>query len=214
MVCKFHIAYFYIICLLLINSADSFSQYGDMRFEHLTAEDGLSSPSTTLCIFQDSKGFIWLGTEEGLNRYDGYNCKIFRHNPDDPASLSNNTVQAILEDDSCNLWIGTFDGLDRFNMKTEEFTHFRNKPDDSSSISGNSVISIIKDRSGILWIGTYRGGLNKLVPNNENDSLPTFIRYKPNANDPTSICGDEINSICEDKSGVIWLGTNNGLSRL
>ncbi|MFC2103681.1 two-component regulator propeller domain-containing protein, partial [Bacteroidota bacterium] len=208
-----HIVRLLLVFSLLLLPNLSYPQYGDMRFEHLTAEDGLSTPSSILCIYQDSKGFMWLGTEEGLNRYDGYNCKIFRHNPDDSASLSHNTVQAILEDDSCNLWIGTADGLDRFNMKTEEFTHFRNNPDNSSSISGNSVISIIKDRSGILWIGTYRGGLYKLVTNNENDSLPTFIRYKPNANDPTSIGGDEINSICEDKSGIIWLGTNNGLSR-
>ena len=193
---KVNIVYFLIICLLLFSPTNSFSQNRNIRFECLSAEEGLSL-STIQCIYQDSKGFIWLGTEGGLYRYDGYNFKIFNHNPDDPKSLSFNDIYAIYEDSPGIIWIGTYGGgLNKFNMKTETFTHYRHRPDDPTSLSDDEVLSVIKDQFGNLWIGTYGGGLNKLAKSNEKDSLLTFIHYRPNINDHTSLDGDEIYSIC------------------
>ena len=210
---KVHIVFLSIICLLLSINTSTFSQYGDIRFEHLTTNDGLSN-GIILCIYQDSMGFIWVGTENGLHRYDGYNFKIFQSSVKNSSSLSHNIVQAILEDDSKNLWIGTLGGgLDRLNMTTERFTNIKNIIADSSSLSDNNVLAIIQDQSRNLWVGTYAGGLNKIIFDNEIGALRTIIHYKPKINDSTSLSGLTVNSISEDKSKNIWIGTNNGLSK-
>src|SRR5512138_988433 len=95
------------------------------RFEHLTIEDGLSQ-NAGLAVFQDSKGYLWIGTQDGLNRYDGYSFHIYKHDPEDPNSLSHNSILAITEDKDGFLWIGTWGGgLNRFDPSTEKFVHYR-----------------------------------------------------------------------------------------
>ena len=91
-----------------------------IKFEHLSVEHGLSH-SGVLCILQDSKGFLWFGTADGLNRYDGYTFRVYKHDPEDPHSWSKNLVESIYEDRSGELWIGTADGLNRFKHDTEQF---------------------------------------------------------------------------------------------
>ena len=96
-----------------------------VRFEHLTIEDGLSQ-NAGLAIFQDSKGYLWIGTQDGLNRYDGYNFKIYKHDPDDPNSISHNSILAIEEDQDGYLWIGTWGGgLNRFDPAAGTFIRYR-----------------------------------------------------------------------------------------
>ncbi|MCP4601187.1 MAG: hypothetical protein GY847_11800 [Proteobacteria bacterium] len=130
-----------------------------LRFEHVSLEQGLSQ-STVFCILQDSQGFIWFGTEDGLNKYDGYTFTVYKHDPEDSNSLSGNRIQAILKDDSGTLWIGTSDGgLDRYDRKLDRFTHYRNDPNDLSSLSDDDITAIYQDRDGVLWIGTGGGGL-------------------------------------------------------
>jgi ligand-binding sensor domain-containing protein len=98
-----------------------------VRFEHLTIEDGLSQ-NAGLTIFQDSKGFLWIGTQDGLNRYDGYTFKIFKRDADNPNSLSHNSILAITEDKEGFLWIGTWGGgLNRFDPATETFVRYLSK---------------------------------------------------------------------------------------
>jgi ligand-binding sensor domain-containing protein len=124
------------------------AQQNQLQFVHLSIEDGLSQNSVW-CIHQDSKGFMWFGTEEGLNRYDGYTFTHFKHDPSDSGSLSHNFVQCILEDRLGGIWVGTHSGgLNRFDRKTERFTRFTHDPDDSTSLSGNDVSCIVEDRSG------------------------------------------------------------------
>lgn len=175
-------------------------------FEHISTEQGLSQKNV-YCIFQDSKGFMWFGTSDGLNKYDGYNIKVYKHDPEDIKSLGANQVYSIIEDpdNSRFLWIGTHRGLDKLDRKTEKFIHFRNDTDNPNSISGNSIRSIYSDHTGALWIGTRRNGLNKFDRKNEK-----FIRYRHDPDDPGSINNNQINSIFEDKSGVLWIGTGNG----
>src|SRR5512133_2844680 len=109
-----------------------------VRFEHVTVQDGLSQ-SAGQAIFQDSRGFLWVGTQDGLNRYDGYTFTVFKHKVDDPSSISNNNILSIEEDENGNLWIGTLDGLNRFNPVTETFIHYKNIPDNAASLSHNLI---------------------------------------------------------------------------
>ena len=213
MTIKVHIVHYCIICFLFSINTNIFSQYGDIGFELLSVEEGLTD-ATIHCITQDSKGFLWIGTEGGLFRYDGYKFKVFQNKPENPYSLSNNNIHALYADSSKDLWIGTYGGgLNNFDLMKEIFTRYMHQTEDITSISDNEIVSIIKDREGYLWIGTYGGGLNKVDLNAKTGSHLTFIRYNHNINNPSSIAGDEVYTICEDKSGVIWIGTNNGLSR-
>ncbi len=95
-----------------------------IRFEHISLDRGLSQ-SVVLAILQDQQGFLWFGTQEGLNRYDGYEFIVYKNDPSDPYSISNSFVQALYEDDDGILWIGTFGGgLNRFDPRTEKFTAY------------------------------------------------------------------------------------------
>jgi two-component system, sensor histidine kinase ChiS len=106
------------------------AQSASLRFRTLSVEDGLSQ-STVRAIFQDTHGFMWFGTDDGLNRYDGYTFTIYKHDPENPASLSDNSINTIYQDSFGDLWFGTASGLDRFQPLTETFEHYqyyRNKP--------------------------------------------------------------------------------------
>src|SRR5829696_8111255 len=110
-----------------------------LRFEHISIEQGLSQSSVRV-IFQDSRGFLWFGTEDGLNRYDGYTFKIYKPDPDVPNSLSDRWITSIVEDKNGYLWIGTrLGGLNRYDPRTEQFAHFMHEDTNPLSISDNLV---------------------------------------------------------------------------
>src|SRR5215207_2765639 len=128
-----------------------------VRFDHLTSEDGLSQ-NAGLEIFQDSRGYLWVGSQDGLNRYDGYSFKIYKHEPDDPNTLSHNSILKIAEDKDSALWIGTWGGgLNHYDPVTDQFTRYQHDATNSLSISDNTVTSIEEDSSGNLWVGTLAG---------------------------------------------------------
>ncbi|MCK4895024.1 MAG: hypothetical protein KAT07_13700, partial [Calditrichia bacterium] len=177
----------------------------DIRFEHISVENGLSN-NHVLCILQDSIGILWVGTINGLNKYDGYNFTVYRHDPGDPKSLSNNYVKTIFEDKSGILWVGTYGGgLNRFNRETDQFTHYQHDSDDLNSLSNRNVRTIFEDNSGILWIGTQGGGVNKF-----DREIEQFTRYLHDPNNPHSLSNNKVHSIYEDQMGVLWIGTENG----
>jgi ligand-binding sensor domain-containing protein len=103
-------------------------------------------------IYQDQKGFIWIGTRDGLNRFDGYQMVVYRYDANNPASLSDNFIRYIYEDKSHNLWIGTINGLNRFDRAKNSFTRYKHIPGNPQSISNNLVTCIYEDRKGNLWI--------------------------------------------------------------
>ncbi len=181
----------------------------NIRFERITIEQGLSQ-NTVFAIIQDSKGFLWFGTEDGLNRYDGYNFKVYKHNPDDPTTLSNNRIQAIYEDNSGIIWVGTHGGgLNKFDRRKETFIHYTYSPSDPNSLSNNIVWTICEGKSGKLWIGTDNG-LNRLDP-----KTGKFIRYLHDPNNPNSLSNNRVKAVCKDKSEGIWIGTmGGGLNKL
>jgi len=183
------------------------AQKDNLHFERISLEHGLSQ-NTIYCILQDHKGFLWIGTQDGLNKYDGYDFKVYKHDPEARSSLSSSVITSIYEDHSNVLWIGTNSGgLNKFDREKETFTHYQNDPKDPKSLSGNYVSSIYEDRSGGLWIGIRDGGLNKLV---WSDGHPTFSQYRNDPDDPNSLSHNYVSTMCEDQSGSLWIATYGG----
>jgi len=189
----------------LVWSDDSHADGSSYRFQHISIEQGLSQ-SSIFCLLQDSTGFMWFGTEDGLNKYNGYEFKVYKHDSQDPNSLSDTWVRALYEDRSGTMWIGTRNGgLNRFNRESESFTSYRNDPGNQNSLSNDFVSSIYEDQSGILWIGTRGGGLDRF-----DRATNTFTHY---TNDPANLnhlSDDAVTSIYEDRTGTLWIGTVAG----
>jgi signal transduction histidine kinase/ligand-binding sensor domain-containing protein/CheY-like chemotaxis protein len=179
------------------------------HFKHLAAEQGLSN-SAVLTVFQDHLGFLWFGTEDGLNRYDGYTFTAYRSESDNPTSLSNSSILSIAEDKDGRLWVGTYGGglnyLDRHN---DTFVRFQNNPKDPKSLTNNQVRSLYVDHLGALWIGTEGGGLDRFDP-----ATKKFIHYRHSDQNSESLSSDVVYSLYEDKAKQLWVGTRGGLDRL
>ncbi len=196
------------ICWILWISA-TFAQTSTYKFERLSIKDGLSH-SNVYTIIQDKSGYMWFGTQDGLNKYDGYEFTIYRHEPSNPNSLSTGNFGKIFQDTSGIFWFGTFGGgIDKFDPKTNKFTNYSNQIDNYKSLSNNQITFFHRDKEGILWVGTASGGLNKFNPENE-----TFTRYNHNPNNPKSLSHIRAKCICETSDGTLWIGTGNGLNKL
>lgn len=175
-----------------------------LRFDHISIEQGLSQSSVRV-ILQDSRGFMWFGTEDGLNRYDGYNFKTFKPDPDVPNSLSDRWINSILEDHDGYVWVGTGQGgLNRYDPKTETFTRYLHNESDSLSLSDNHVNVMYVDKDGRLWVGTHSG----LDLYNKNTDTFSHYNYDPSRGE--GITGKNITAIYQDKRGFFWLGTSAG----
>lgn len=200
------------LTLALILPVNSPAQQQRVRFERISLERGLSQ-SIVRTIFQDSKGFLWFGSQDGLNKYDGYEFTVYKYDPFDSTSLSENDIWSIYEAPSepKALWIGTgASGLNRFDRETETFTHFRHDPVDPASLSHNFVVQIYEDRTGNLWVFTGAGGLDRL-----DRTTGKFAHYRHDPNNPNSLSHNRITAFHESltEPGVLWLGTPAGLNR-
>ncbi len=124
-----------------------------VKFRNLNSADGLSQV-TIYDIFQDHRGLIWIGTSDGLNKYDGRTFEVYQHQPEDSTSISNNDIRFIFEDSKYRLWIGSSSGLDRLDWKVNGFRHYRHVPADPQSFSSNYISDMVEDRQGNLWVAT------------------------------------------------------------
>ncbi len=181
----------------------------NIKFVRLSIEDGLSQSIVT-SIIQDRRGFMWFGTEDGLNTYDGYNFSVLRHNSGNPNSLSHNNIYALHQDRSGIIWVGTFyGGLTGFNPATGKFVRYSRIPGDPGSLSNDVVWCICEDREGKLWVGTS-GGLNRF-----DKDTGKFTHYLHDPQNSGSLSADRVYCILEDRAGNIWAGTGGGgLNRL
>ncbi len=186
--------------LIIIFSFSIYAQSSELVFERISLEQGLSQSSVN-CIYQDRQGFMWFGTNDGLNRYDGYNFVIFKHDSKNPNSLSNNVVRSILEDFNGMIWIFPKHGkaIDKYNPRTNTFTHYNvvKRDDDFSP-------DIIEDKEKNIWINTGEGVAKY---DQEKD---TFIFYQCDKNNP-SLCEKELSNLYKDRAGTLWITSKTGL---
>lgn len=178
-----------------------------LRFERISSEQGLSM-NTVRLIMQDHQGFLWFGTEEGLNRYDGNNWLSLRPDPDDPHSLGNPFTLVLYEDRSGTIWTaGVGSGLDRYDRTTGGFTHFRHDPSDPSSIVSDFVRDVYEDSTGVVWVATERG----LDQFDRRKGGFVHVRDFPPSVD--FLGSGSVRVVRESRTGQLWFGTASGLVR-
>ncbi|MFO7781065.1 MAG: two-component regulator propeller domain-containing protein [Spirochaetia bacterium] len=201
----YSLAAFILVLVPVISTAQAVSPEV-AYFDHLGRRDGLSNSSIS-AIVQDRYGFLWFGTQAGLNRYDGRSVEVFEHIPFEKNSLPHNLVQTLYEDpQEPVLWVGTYQGLSRFDMRTREFTNY-GAQQGASSLSNAVVTSVIRDRDGVVWVGTL-GGLNRLDP--ETGEI-TRVGLSP---EPGELPHQTVRSLFVDTENRLWIGTYGGLSVL
>ena len=196
MFCRLTIYLFF--CLLVFNGPGR-AQPTKIHFKHISNEDGLSN-STVETIFQDQRGFVWFGTRDGLNRYDGQQVLVYRHNPGDSNSLCDNYITSITEDVQSRLWIGTLNGLSRFNPATNTFTNYKRQ------LSHNHITSVLNDRRQRIWVAGFGGGIHRLDAATGTFTPVPLLRHA-NSNPGET----HIYILYEDSRGNLWAGTESGL---
>lgn len=193
---------------LLLLSGTVLAQQNKYKFEHVSVEQGLSH-SIVYSIVQDKKGFLWFGTQKGLNRYNGYEFDVFENDPLDSSTVSSDDVSLVYEDHEGKFWLATWGGgLNLFDPSTESFTHYRHRSDDPGSISDDFIQAIFEDKNGTMWIGTAFGGLNRF-----DRATGRFTAFRHRDGDPASLSHDRVWAI-EEVAGSLWIGTMDGLCRL
>ncbi|MFC2137104.1 two-component regulator propeller domain-containing protein [Bacteroidota bacterium] len=173
-------------------------------FKQISVEQGLSG-NRVYSIYKDSRGYMWFGTNIGVNRFDGYNFKYYEVDYNDTSSLSNPVVHSIIEDRSGNIWFGTERGLNKLNRINDKITRYLADKNDSLSLTNDNIRAIYEDTTGILWIGTYGGGLNKFDP--EKGLVKC---YSSNQNNGNSILSNRINNFYVDSEQNFWIATEIG----
>jgi ligand-binding sensor domain-containing protein/signal transduction histidine kinase len=176
----------------------------DIPFLRLSGAEGLSQHRVTQ-IVQDNQGFMWFGTQYGLNRYDGYQFKVFKNDPGKPDSFCGVLVTVLYKDRSGALWAGCEDRLDRFDPTTETFIHYQLDSDKGTPRLADSVRHIYEDRQGMLWLSTGRG-LYRLDPRSGG-----ITRFHHLPDDSWSLSSDEVWSSGEDRQGTFWVATGEGV---
>ena len=191
-----------LIVATLLLSSNARADQPPMVFDHLTLEHGLSQ-ATVMDIHQDSQGFMWLATENGLNRWDGYEFTLYSRERGNPNGLGSDYVWAIDEDTDGNLWFATEGGgVAVWNRKTDRFSSHRHDPDDAQTLSSDSIRNLLVDRSKRVWVATRNNGLNLL-----DVASGTVTRFSHDANDENSISSSNLFALLEDHDGNIWIGT-------
>ncbi|MBQ5947052.1 two-component regulator propeller domain-containing protein [Massilia sp. ST3] len=193
------------LCALLAVPAGAAQR--SLRFEHLSIEDGLSQQSA-LTILQDRQGFMWFGTQAGLNRFDGYRMTVYRNDPNDPASLPDNFVSASYEDAGGRLWFGTKGGLARFDPASARFERYVPLDAEAGRSGHRAVYAITAAPGGALWLATSDGLLHF------DPATRRFRAYRHDPDDPASLRDNRVTALAVDGQGQLWVGTEGGLDRL
>jgi len=191
--------------VLCLNHAATAQTQDNIRFERYTIEQGLSN-NWVRDITQDHLGYIWVATQSGVSRYDGYDFKVYRNVPGDFATLTDNFANVVYSDTYGNVWVGTNSGLNLYNPLGDSFERIYHEPGNNSSLPGNVVNELFESKSGDLWIGTNNG---LSLYDRENHA---FISQWQVNGEHRDLRGVDIVSITEDANGTLWIGSSgNGL---
>lgn len=192
-----------------ISAQSDAATFPPMRFDRITLDDGLSQ-SNIFTILQDSRGLMWFGTENGLNRYDGYDFVVFKRERGNPAALSNDYIYDIVEDRDGSLWIASNGGgLARMDVHSETFTSYRHEPGNSKTVSDNVIRKLLLDPDGTIWLGTLGSGVDRFDP---QQGVIAHYQFSTPENPDKDV--NDVFALHRDLSGRLWIGTNNGLVQL
>ena len=201
---KGYIIYILLLMMILIGiNIDYISAYSNINFKNITVEDGLSQ-GTVETIIQDNKGYIWLGTNDGLCRYNGYEFKIYKHDEESENSITNNYIVDIQKDKHSNIWVGTANGLSKINTETDEITNY-NMDNKEHTLSHYNTGDILVTSSGDVLVGTS-DGLN--IYDEKNDTFKRIFEKKGDLNSQL------IYSLTEDANKNVWVSTDNGIDKI
>ncbi|NGP87954.1 two-component regulator propeller domain-containing protein [Fodinibius halophilus] len=205
---------FFLLLLMLSVTVSRGQVLQNTEFHQLTPVDGLSQRSV-YAILQDEQGYMWFATQDGLNKYNGYEFTIYTHNADDRYSISSNEVRTLYEDSKGNLWVGTLGrGVNLYDREKDRFIRFQGDIDrPQETLSDNSIWDIYEDNNGNFWVGTS-WGLNLMERTGPKDEhyLSKDTHYVNKKNDSLSISSNNVTAIYEDSRGNLWVGTEDGLN--
>lgn len=191
--------------LLLINTQTAAGQLHNIKFQRLDITNGLSQ-NNALCVMQDSRGFIWIGTRDGLNRYDGYKFTVYRNDVTDASSISGNFITALTEDNQGNIWVATkSNGLNCFDRRKDRFIRYNRSAPAGKTIPSDEIASLTKDHHGNIWIGTADAGVLML-----HAQSGKFIHHPPDITNPNSLAHPFAKYILEDSEQNIWIALYGG----
>lgn len=201
-------AIFLIVSIAIILPAIGYPQNHQIQFNRISIEQGLSQ-STVFDIAQDRSGFMWFATGDGLNKFDGYEFTVYRHNPYDTTSISDLGIRRIYVDSFGYFWIITLSGnLDRYDPEHNRFIHYSNFLSGNPDAPQLKAISITETASGHLWLGTNKGQLYHFDRNKN-----AFLRLSMSADNKKLLSNIHLQCICGDQKETIWIGTWEGLFR-
>jgi methyl-accepting chemotaxis protein/ligand-binding sensor domain-containing protein len=195
------------IGILLFPAPSSFSQNPYFQFEPIGTREGLSM-ANVMAIAEDATGFMWFGTEDGLNRFDGYQFTVYRAATDDTTTINNSYVSTLFLDSRKQLWVGTRDGLCRYVPERDAFVRYPTRSDSPRNPNNRDIKCIFEDSRGFLWI-VGDTGADRLSPTDG-----TFRHFKNDPDKPTSLSYNTAYAVTETRDGRIWIGTERGLNRM
>ncbi|WP_207424918.1 hybrid sensor histidine kinase/response regulator transcription factor [Desertivirga brevis] len=191
--------YFYSVVFFLLHSITVFSQESDLNFTNLSSRQGLSSNNVNV-ILRDRYGYMWFGTDDGLNKFDGKQFSIYRHRDKDSTSIPSNEILDLFEDEKGTMWIGTGEGIVSYNRKMDSFINY-------NKVNGTPVVSVTSGTKDDLWLGVF-GGLAIVNPKTNKTFYPDLKKQLG-----LNVLPGSATKVFKDKTGNIWLGTSGGLFR-
>lgn len=197
-----------LFCIVLLSFLTGLSvAKPSIAFKKYTVKDGLSH-NYVRGILQDSEGFIWIATEDGLNKFNSYTFQVYKYIPGDSSSITNHPIMALEEDRDHNVWIGTWGGgIYIYNRKLDNFSRIQNIGEKSknNSLGSNYIFDLFRDSKGRMWAGTSGGGIMLI---NQDTNVHTHFIHSPK--NQKSLSHNRVMSITEDQDGKLWLGTFGG----
>lgn len=178
-----------------------------LKFDRITTEQGLSD-NYVMAILQDRHGYMWIGTRDGLNRFNGNSFTQFRHDPENPQTIADGSINCLFEDSDGVIWAGTHGGgLNRYDRASETFARFIHDPADPASVGPGSIRSICEDTRGRLWLATEGPASGVSVMNRSTGRCERMLH---DARDPWSLSNNHITAVCRDSAGSVWVMTFDG----